>query len=973
MTNLNLLDLVCEHIETNEGENIIILTSVSGNGRRLLKQCAKEKSLLGVKTHTFISLAKEICGENLYSASGSKLQDENQLKELFFQCVKEIADTDESAFINNKFFKERSTAEMLKEIILELNANKVDGFTSNNSVCNSRKKAIDEVRNAYVHKKEEKGVWDKNDLLMNACDCIANSKLLKNTCIIALEDSIRTEVEKEFIKNLGEQCKVVDLSAISDIEIEENNNIHFYKCRSIEVEERFIIRDILEKKRRVEDCVVVYLSSEYASGLLATAQLFGINISMQGGIPFAQNKFYNLYKALKNWRHSDYSADELYNLIYNRVLPMKRGWDFCQILHEYNVGWGKDRYKQVLDFIESVKIPEAKVAQASNEELDAKQKLTLKVESAIPAWKDALALYIAVAENSGDIESQKKNLLDVLKDVNKQDPAAYGIIKKAIRNIEIVEKNENVLDLLLKQLENTNYLASTDDKGRLLCLPLNQSLFTGRKYLYICGMSRFALQSGVGESPLLLDEEKKEMGIRTQIDREKLSENLIRRLLSESYEEVNVSYNAFDTDKMIELQPAPLFKKLGGLKPIFIDYRAKYENEGENETKAEDALILGDFIKKDAIEKFEKLDKVSLPDSVIDKYGKTIELTDKIKGNHSAFVTEYPNFIREKVFSPSALESALNCPLKYYLQKVLRLQPYKTPQKTDDTWLTSSEVGTMVHDTLEKYYSSLNGKVAVYDKCLADRLLDEVVQKFKNERPSVSDSIMNDDIDKARQLVKVAIDWTFDNGYTKVNKVIATELGFGEKYTGRETKVLIYEDPNVNKKYELSINGKIDRVDEWIYEGNTITAVVDYKTGGKSGDKFKGDKEKTKVQPFIYALAVEKELPKTQVGESGYLFLNEENAELISISQDDRHRKIKGALIFDLVWKWLSDEKNVLTRCAAFDIDENGHIKNKGIDNVPHTKSAKDACYCTTCEFKDFCTEFFQEHGLGDSYNYGKD
>lgn len=957
-----LVDQVHDFIKANSESNVIILTKVAGNGRRLLKQCAKKQLLLGVKAHTFISLAKELCGDDLYSESGSKLLDDNQVRDMVFQCVKSLENKEGNSFIDKKFFKDRSTAAMLSEVIDELDANKVKKLTGVKSSAPdvlNRMHAIKKVRDAYEKTKKET-LWDKNDLLRVAATKVSSSKQLENTVVILLDDGSFSKLEKDFIEALKEKCKIKNVKIDVNSAYEPQDNTKFFRCRSVEVEERFIFRDILEKGYAAEDCVVVYLSSDYANGLLATAQLFGVDISLSGGIPFTQNKFYHLYKALRDWKYSEYSAEELYKLIYNKVLPLKEAWRFCRLLHTYNIGWGKARYNEILDFIQAKVVAEAKILIEKGEKLEAKQKLALEVEEIIPQWKDAISLYIKVAEENGSVDEQKENLFKVLEGVNRQDPAAYSIIKRAINGIEAVYEKETVLGLLLSQLESSNYLSSTQDKGKLLCLPLKQCLFTGRKYLYICGMSRFALQGGTTESPLLFDDEKKQLGLCTQVEREKLSERLIYNLLAEPYEEINISYNFFDTGKMIELQPAPMLRKLGGLDAVLIDYNSQEIN-----------LLLGDFIKKDKLKDLKPLGEIrSMKEK--SKSAKVLEITDEAKKKHKKFITEYDKFIQNMVYSPSALEQALHCPFKFYLEKIIGLKPYNAPLKTDDAWLTNSEVGIMAHNVLEKYYSSLNGEVKAYDEVLTNNILEEEVAEFRKDRPDAYDLLMGADIEKARKLVKVAIEWTNSNDITVVNRVTDTEMAFGQGYEDKDVEVLIYEDGDAKESLLLNIHGKIDRVDEWKYDDKDITAIIDYKTGYGGGDKYKDEKEKTKVQPFIYALAVEYKKPGTKVSQSGYLFLNETKAELISISQDDEKRKVKGRLIRDIVCDWLSNKEKVLTRCAAFDIADDGHIQNNNINTVKHTKEAQNESYCSSCVFKDLCTEFFQENGLGDSFNYGK-
>ena len=169
----------------------------------------------------------------------------------------------------------------------------------------------------------------------------------------------------------------------------------------------------------------------------------------------------------------------------------------------------------------------------------------------------------------------------------------------------------------------------------------------------------------------------------------------------------------------------------------------------------------------------------------------------------------YEEQLSEYVFSASSMEMALECPFKFYVQKMLGLYAETVPEKSYDSWLAPNDFGTLCHEVLSRYYTEPDTDW--------HNLLSEEVEKMKELQPEGPPSAVAAEIREAERMISRAIDWTNAQGRT----VIATEYGFGPK-AGTEPLAL-----EINGK-TIRLSGSIDRVDR-LPDGSI--SIIDYKTG----------------------------------------------------------------------------------------------------------------------------------------------
>ncbi len=214
------------------------------------------------------------------------------------------------------------------------------------------------------------------------------------------------------------------------------------------------------------------------------------------------------------------------------------------------------------------------------------------------------------------------------------------------------------------------------------------------------------------------------------------------------------------------------------------------------------------------------------------------------------------NITRDHPLSPSAINTYLQCSLRFYFRYVLQLpEPDEVKEEIDGMIF-----GNIFHDTIEELYKPLEGKVVTrsdIEKIQENQvLINNIIRKniavhfFKEKSP----------VNKIVTLEGKTL-LIFENVKTYLNQLFKIDSGFApfklisleEKY---QTNITIEINGNQTK---IKIGGKIDRID--LLNGNI--RVLDYKSGNVKSKSFSQvedlfnrdvkDPKKEILQAMIYA------------------------------------------------------------------------------------------------------------------------
>ncbi len=216
------------------------------------------------------------------------------------------------------------------------------------------------------------------------------------------------------------------------------------------------------------------------------------------------------------------------------------------------------------------------------------------------------------------------------------------------------------------------------------------------------------------------------------------------------------------------------------------------------------------------------------------------------------------NPVENKSLSPSAINTWLQCKLKFYFRVIAGLKEPDDLQEEVD----ARQFGNLFHKTAEMVYKQFEGKILSqndFTEIENDKFFKKIVLKAFNQVYFKNPNSTSEVILTGRNLIVADILQTYLKQVIKLDskaedlKIVALE----KKVTGRipiETR---------GREAMVRIGGIIDRIDET----SGFYRIIDYKTGGDSmsvrvpTDLFKqGNKYGSILQMLIYMLLVKQEV-----------------------------------------------------------------------------------------------------------------
>ena len=262
----------------------------------------------------------------------------------------------------------------------------------------------------------------------------------------------------------------------------------------------------------------------------------------------------------------------------------------------------------------------------------------------------------------------------------------------------------------------------------------------------------------------------------------KVTEPLIPREIM-----LNLGINRLEKEE--EIQRYHFFRLISGAKNVHLIY--------EDNSQKEKSRFLEELFWREQKEKNDPL-AVSLG-----KASTSLEILPE-KGN-IAKTKEIVRFLETMVYSPSSIDTYLNCPLRFYFSYVLGLKQYTQLEEPDASYL-----GTFIHALLEKGFSPFVGRSFRIDTGFRKRFFSLFEEMFSQDIvPRLHEGAF-----LVKEVIRRRLEIFLDNCSMKGRKIIELE----KKYTGE----IILGGRKFNFSY------KIDRLDE--LENESII-VIDYKTG----------------------------------------------------------------------------------------------------------------------------------------------
>jgi ATP-dependent helicase/DNAse subunit B len=246
-------------------------------------------------------------------------------------------------------------------------------------------------------------------------------------------------------------------------------------------------------------------------------------------------------------------------------------------------------------------------------------------------------------------------------------------------------------------------------------------------------------------------------------------------------------------------------------------------------------------------------------------------------------------FSPQHTFSATELEQYASCPYRFFLQRVLRLEPIEELALAVDYL----ERGRLAHDVLAAFHRRVNqlsgGRptspakldAAEYHRLLSETLDELTTQQFGNP------------VDAALREVdrRLLGQWLaayrgqhedYDALWKECDEPLAPELfevSFGRKADGNNSTSTGQPLEFSTEEETVRISGRIDRIDTGRVSGKAVFNVLDYKTGRPIKFDAQSVAEGSTLQLPLYALAVAELILGDRdcvPWQAGYWFLKED-------------------------------------------------------------------------------------------------
>ena len=239
--------------------------------------------------------------------------------------------------------------------------------------------------------------------------------------------------------------------------------------------------------------------------------------------------------------------------------------------------------------------------------------------------------------------------------------------------------------------------------------------------------------------------------------------------------------------------------------------------------------------------------------------------------------------IAKKGLSPSALTNYMRNPIDFYYQKILGIKEDDTVEET----VAAKTLGTVIHNTLEDFYTPLEGKMLTIDLInkMKPKINTVVLQHFKGIYKS-------GDITKGKNLIIFEIAKRYLSNFLNL-EIETLKQGNTIKILKIETDLNVsIEIPELN--FPITLTGKVDRVDEF----NGTVRIIDYKTGKVEQSKVEivnwedittdYTKYSKSFQVLMYAYMLNQSVSYTNPVEAGIISFKNLNSGFLKFAKKDK-------------------------------------------------------------------------------------
>lgn len=675
----------------------------------------------------------------------------------------------------------------------------------------------------------------------------------------------------------------------------ERPRVELFAAATPTDELREVLRRVLAQEipwDRVE--ILTTDSVTYGAALDALARRLEIPVTYSRGLDSRRTRAGRAVEAYLRWIAEDFPADTLRGMLESGDVAPPSGFDevsgaaLARRLRRLKIGWGRDRYLQVIDrAIADAQTPGEVDEDSDPEELELRALRDRRELAALHALVDRLlAATPHSARRNGRLSPTTPSALagGVLAFLELV-PNSSEMSERTIRKV-LGERLGRMREVLTRQtaweaaiaIVRTNIVTRIapagegglapwiSTGGRLYLSDIATGGLSLRPHIFVVGLDAGRVAGATGLDPLITDADRLLIAttsrdpvppIGTTGQRVTEGRHALAATLARLRGKITLSYSAWESAEGRSISPAP--ELLQALRLRSGDEALTYDAlrdelgplAGAVPTGA--GLLDSDDVWLDAISNGRVLRAgTDVVRSVFRGLDRGLRAQES---RRSAEVTAYDGLVPPRpeldaraagtVFSASRLQTLGTCPRSYFYQYVLGVKPTEDPVLDPDVWLDAMHRGNVLHAIYERTLTEARRDSLSYEDerfaQLALEIMDAEAAGALRHSPPPSQAILEAELLELREevLTWVAMirrdrpDW------------MAVELRFGPG--AAEAVVETAAGP-------IRVRGAIDRVDR-VPGGLRI---IDYKTGGFAKYRvrrpFNGGR---RIQHVLYTLAAE--------------------------------------------------------------------------------------------------------------------
>lgn len=413
--------------------------------------------------------------------------------------------------------------------------------------------------------------------------------------------------------------------------------------------------------------------------------------------------------------------------------------------------------------------------------------------------KNSLIEYQLTKDILRDLEENRELKIDkfIINDDYKKGELLNKIISVLNKYIGFNYDIKDVLELIKFDFLNKKVNKTSLNIGGINAESINiisdiNDYFGENKHLFVLGLNQNLIPKVHKDADYLSDNIKKELGIITSLEKNRLEKNKIINVLSTT-KNVYISYS--NNGLSNKLVCSSIINALKERFTISIQKGLKYENISYSMEASE-----LEFSKE--YNKFEKYGETS---KRLERLYNYFEDRKYSSGNGLYKNEKIARFLEKgMILSYTSINEFFKCPYSFYLKRILKIN-----KKEEDS--RSLLIGNLFHDVF-------------YNAFLKEEYLDE-----SDIKKLMDDYYLREGIKVTKELEL----------FNEIYLYYLYKAYFFIKSNSKSTLYKISsleEEYNVNLKHGFILKGKIDKVLSYEEDGETSAIVIDYKTGSTKVD-----------------------------------------------------------------------------------------------------------------------------------------